>query len=126
MSRRPDIPRRPRDREGTPYDRPRSFRMSDQMWTSLRRTAQADGLTASFVLATLARDFAKGLLEVRDVTSGSDPSKSARISDDVWDALKLESKAQDKPASRVLVALAEEYVGGMISLHVHVVTSQES
>lgn len=70
------------------------------MWTSLRKAAQGDVLTASFVLATLARDFAKGVLEVREVTSGSDPSKSARISDDVWDALKLASKARDMPASR--------------------------
>src|SRR4051794_2598254 len=36
VTRRPDIPRRPKDRDGTPYDRPRSFRMSDDLWSALR------------------------------------------------------------------------------------------
>lgn len=104
MTRRPDIPRRPRDRSGSPYDQPRSFRMSDELWTRLRATAQDDGLTASFVVAILARDFAGGLLDVRETTSGSESPKSARISHDVWEALKLEASSQGVPASRVLVA----------------------
>lgn len=98
--------------------------MHDELWTALRNTTEADGLFASFVLATLARDFAKGLLEVREVSVGGGSVRSARISDDVWEAFKLEAKAQGLSASGALGALVEGYVTGEIALHVHVVTSQ--
>ena len=124
VTRRPDIPRRPRAREGTPYDKPRSFRMHDELWTALGNTSQADGLTPSFVLATLAQGFAKGLLMIRNVPEGGGAIHSARISDDVWEAFKDQTQAQGLPASRALGALVGGYVTGEIALHIHVVTSQ--
>lgn len=98
--------------------------MSDQLWDALCKRAQRDGITASFAVATLARDFANRLLDVDETTGSSDPTRSTRISDEVWDALKLRAEAQRQPATRVLAALAARYVAGQVAIHVHIVTSQ--
>ncbi len=125
MTRRPEVPRRPRQRDGDGYDAPRSLRISDEVWRRIQRRALGDGLTASFVLATLARDYANGDLETPVVTKSNDGSKSARISQGAWEGLKDRAAAERLPASRVLAGLAEEYAEGLIDLHVHIVSSQK-
>ncbi|GAA2017216.1 hypothetical protein [Nocardioides kribbensis] len=125
MTRRPDLPRRPRQPDGDAYDPPRSLRISDETWRRIQRRASGDGLTASFVLATLARDYANFDLETPEVTKSSASSKSARISEGAWEGLKNRAAAEGLPASRVLVGLAEEYAEGLIDLHVRIVSSQQ-
>jgi len=124
VTRRPDLPRRPRKSEGLPFDPPRSFRMSDELWRRVQHVAARDGLTASFVLAALARDFGAGELRPPKVTRSSETTKSARISAEAWEALKAEAGRLGLPASRVLVGLAQEYADGLIHLHIHIRSSQ--
>jgi hypothetical protein len=98
--------------------------MSEDLWKQLDRRAAHGGLTRSFVLAVLARDYANFELDVPHVRAGSEPTRSARISEEVWRGLAARAASERVAATRVLVALAEEYVAGRIALHVHVVSSQ--
>lgn len=98
--------------------------MNDELWGGVRRRAEAEGLTASFLLAVLARDYGRGLLQVHELTSTGGSTRSARISEDVWERFKEAAKAQGIPATRALTTLAEEFVKGRIALHVHIATSQ--
>jgi hypothetical protein len=125
LTRRPALPQRPRALEHSPYDAPRSLRVTEATWRRLQRRATGDGLTTSFVLAVLARDYANFDLDAPPVTKGGGPTRSARISEGVWEGLKTRALAEGLPATRVLMALAEDYAEGLIDLHVHIVTSQK-
>lgn len=125
MTRRPDIPRHPRQREGLPVDAVRSLRMSDDLWQRLRRAASRDGLTASFVLATLTRDFVAGRLRPPEVTYGGGAVRSARIDEEAWTALQAGAERLGRTASSVLTGLAKEYVDGRIYVQIRIDTLQE-
>lgn len=125
MVRRPDVPRTPRRRDGLAADRPRSLRVDQETWSGLDRAAARNGVTRSFVLKVLARDYGNRDLDAPDIAPTGGESRSARISDDEWDALKTRADEDGVPATRALVALAREYVADRIKLHVHVSTSQE-
>jgi hypothetical protein len=71
MVRRPDVPRTPRRRDGLPQDRPRSLRVDTETWAALDRAAARNGVTRSFVLKVLARDYGNGDLDAPD--RGLDP-----------------------------------------------------
>ena len=126
MTRRPTIPRHPRQVEGDAFDPPRSVRMSDDLWRRLQQTASAQGVTRSFALAVLARDLGAGKLTPRTVTKSSGRVRSARISDQAWEALKAESQRLGILPSQALVGLAEEYADGLISIRIDITTSQHT
>ena len=125
MTRRPDVPRTPRRRDNLPQDPIRGLRCDDDTWDTLDRVAARNGVTRSFVLKVLARDYANGDLDAPDIPATGGASRSARISDDEWAGLTERASAEGTYASRVLVALAREYNAGRIQLHVSVSTSQE-
>jgi hypothetical protein len=77
------------------------------------------------VLKVLARDYGNRDLDAPGVPPTGGESRSARISDDEWDALRARADEDGVPATRALVALAREYIADRIKLHVHVSTSQE-
>lgn len=124
MTRQPRVPKQPRAASGSPYDRPRSLRMTDELWGELRRRAEAEGLTASFLLGALAKDYGRGLLHVDERAKTGGEPRSARISDEVWEGLKEQAKAQGIPPTRALTTLAEQFVQGRIAVLVHIATSQ--
>jgi len=126
MVRRPDVPRTPRRRDALPGDRPRSLRVDDDTWTALDSAAARNGVTRSFVLKVLARDYGNRDLDAPEIPPTGGESRSARISDDEWEALRARADEEGVPATRALVALAREYAADRIKLHVHVSTSQEA
>lgn len=125
MVRRPDVPRIPRRRDDLPADRPRSLRVDEETWTTLDRVAASNGVTRSFVLKVLARDYGNRDLQAPEILPAGGPTRSARISDQEWEALRARAEEDGVPATRALVALAREYNAHRIKLHVHVSTSQE-
>ena len=126
MTRSPDVPRHPRNYD-LPYAKPRTFRISDALWRELKRRAAGDGLTASFALATLARDYANGDLDAfRVAGSSGDPTRSARICEAAWEGLKARAADEGHPATCVLGALARDYSDGLIDIHVNITSSRRS
>jgi hypothetical protein len=127
MTRSPDVPRHPRRSEDLSYDKPRTFRISDSLWREFKRRAAGDGLTASFALATMARDYASGDLDVfRVAGSSGDPTRSARISEAAWAGLKARAADEGHPPTRVLGALARDYADDLIYIHVNITSSRRS
>ena len=76
--------------------------------------------------AVLARDLGAGKLTPRTVTKSSGRVRSARISDQAWEALKAESQRLGIVPSQALVGLAEEYADGLISIRIDITTSQHT
>ena len=127
MTRSPYVPRQPRRYDDVPYDKPRTFRISDSLWREIKRRAASDGFSASFALATLARDYASGDLDVfRVAGSSGDPTRCARISEAAWEGLKARAADEVHSASRVLAALARDYADGLIDIHVNITSSRRS
>lgn len=124
MTRSPDVPRHPRRMEGSAFDPPRSVRMSDELWHRFQQAATREGVTSSFALAVLAREYGAGRLIPRSVTRCTGRVRSARISDEVWDALKAQAERSGVLPSWAIVGLAEEYADGFITIRITITTKQ--
>lgn len=124
MTGNPGAPRRPRQREGSDYDRPHSLRADDDLWQQIQEVATRDRLTASFVLAALARDFGAGKLQPPEATKSGGRSRSARIDNETWEKFAQASARLGLRPTGVLMGLAAEYAAGLIRVDVNVSTRQ--